>query len=243
MVSKLKGEESRATGFNDIPRISFALGRLDLLASASYQLGFEEIHEKYKDKLPPDHVVTREGQPAEIEVDAYPGKTYRGRVRAVASVASQAEFFSSDVKVYQTIVSIDNLESEKKLKPGMSAKVTILADEIKKPVLLIPIHAVVGNVSMGAQRKCFVVDERGIPQERNIQIGKSSDLYVEIEPVNGETGVREGERVVLNPRVLLGERSDLKPATAPKSRGGDGEDTGKKGKKGDGAGKGADKSK
>ena len=42
----------------------------------------------------------------------------------MATIAAAGDFLSSDVKVYQTMVSIDNLDTEK-LKPGMSAKAEI----------------------------------------------------------------------------------------------------------------------
>ncbi len=229
LVSKLSGEKSRPTGYSDNLRMWFGVGRQDLLAFASYQLGFDEIHDKNKDKFP-DQEILKAGEPAAIRVDAYPGKQYAGRVKTVATVASQADFLSSDVKVYTTMVSIDNLDTEK-LKPGMSAEVTILADEIKHPVLVMPIQSVIGNVSMGAERKCFVLDAHGYPEERDIVIGKSNDKFVEIK-----SGVQEGEKIVMNPGPLLPKKSEMKPGTPGTRRGAEFDDAGKKGapKKGDG---------
>ena len=169
------------------------------------------------------------GQEAKIRVDAHPGKTYRGRVKMVATVPSQADFLSSDVKLYQTMVSIDDLDPRMdKLKPGMSAEVTIKADEIKTPVLVIPIQSVVGNVAMGADRKCYVLDGKGVPQERDIKLGKSNDINVEVK-----SGLEEGETVVLNPRSLLPENSGMKTGTPGTRKGAEFDDaSGKKGKKG-----------
>ena len=113
------------------------------------------------------------------------------------------------------MVTIEDL-SEERLKPGMSAEVTILADQTKDEVLVIPIQAVVGNVTMGANRKCYVLDEKGHPHERDIVVGKSNDKLVEIT-----SGIQEGDKVVLNPRPLIPEKSDMKPGTPvtpPRSR-------------------------
>jgi multidrug efflux pump subunit AcrA (membrane-fusion protein) len=148
------------------------------------------------------------GQRAKIRIEAFPGKVFQGHVTLVKNTASQADFLSSDVKVYQTIVSIDDDLSEIQLKPSMSAEVTIFADESTGPVLTIPIESVVGNIDMDRNRKCFVIGPGGQPQERNIVVGMNNDKEVEVIE-----GLKEGEKVVLNPTSLLtGERSKMKAA-------------------------------
>jgi Cu(I)/Ag(I) efflux system membrane fusion protein len=133
------------------------------------------------------------------------------------------------------MVSIDDLD-DRGLQPGMSAEVTILADEIKELVLVIPIQAVLGNVAMNEKRVCFVVDANGVPREREIIVGKSNDKLVEVK-----SGLEDGEKVALNPRPLLPEKSDLKPGTPTTRRGsefeggGEGKKGGKKGTKKGGA--------
>jgi hypothetical protein len=151
----------------------------------------------------------------------------------VATVPSQADFMSADVKLYTTMVSIDDLNPKnEKLKPGMSAEVTILADESPREVLVIPIQSVVGNVAMGANRKCYVLDSGGEPRERDITVGMSNDKLVEVK-----SGLEEGDKVVLNPRSLLPEKTDMRPGTPGKARGADFED-GQKGGGKKGGGKG-----
>ena len=54
----------------------------------------------------------------------------------VDAVASQADLFGSDVKVYKTIVSID--ESMEGLRPGMDAYITIFVDGQPEPVRFFP---------------------------------------------------------------------------------------------------------
>lgn len=213
MVSKLRGEDARPTGSSDRMRLAFSFGRNDLLGLAAFQVGFDRAREKYKAIRDKEHDIVYPGQDASVRVDAYPGKHYKGHVKTVATVASQADFLTSDVKVYQTMVSIEALQ-EKNLKPGMSAEVTIQASETADEVLVMPIQAVVGNVAMGANRKCFVLDDKGYPHERDIVVGMSNDKFVEVT-----LGVTEHEKVVLNPRALLPEKTDMKPGVPGGRRG------------------------
>lgn len=230
MVSKVRGEVTKPTGYTEMLRSTFTIGRHDLLSIASYYGAVEELRDNWKDK---DHRVLFPGHKARIRVDAYPGKVYEGHVKTVATVASQAEFFSSDVKVYQTMVSIENSLEEENLRPGMSAEVTITANETMEDVMVIPIQAVIGNLTMAQNRKCYVLDANGYPQQRDIVVGLSSDKLVEVK-----SGLEIGEKVVINPRALIPENSGMKPGTPSSRRGADMEEGGdkKSGKKKDGKG-------
>lgn len=183
-------------------------------------------------------------QLAQVKVDAYSSRILKGHIKTVDTMASQQDWFASDVKVYKTMVAIDT-EIEG-LKPGMSAEVTIYADESKSPVLVVPVQSVLGTISMGVERKCFVLDENGQPKLRDIVVGMSNERVVEVKPwdESKQTGLKEGEKVVQNPRTLLREDSDLKPGKARSKNNeddnqGPGGEAGKKGgKKKGGAGKG-----
>jgi HlyD family secretion protein len=244
MADKVKGEKIKQTGFSERMRATIAIGRQDLWGVASYQMGLSEFfvrNESYRDK---DQIVEFPGHTATIRVDAFPGRSYNGHVKTVANVPSQADPFSADVKLYTTMVSVDDLDAKsEKLKPGMSAQVTILADATKKPVLVMPIQAVVGSVASGAERFCYVLDSDRVPQKRKITVGMSNDKMVEIktgvEEGDIKTGVEEGDEVVLNPRGLLPEKSEMKPGVPGPRRGPESEEGGPaKKKKGDGPGKG-----
>jgi hypothetical protein len=99
------------------------------------------------------------------------------------------------------------VEQLPQLRPGMSAEVTITADESTDPVLVVPVQAVLGTISSGADRKVFVVGSDGFPVLRDIKVGMSNERLVEVT-----AGLAEGERVVENPRPLLEEGSELRPA-------------------------------
>src|SRR5262249_7520571 len=145
-----------------------------------YQIGFEQYKDDYTDWRDKDQTILFPGHRAKIRIDAFPGKQYEGHAKTVATIASQAEFFSSDAKVYQTTASAEDLDPHSdKLKPGMSAEVTILADETNTPVPAVPIQPAVGNASMKADRKCSALDDKGIAHERDIVVGLSNDKVVE----------------------------------------------------------------
>jgi multidrug resistance efflux pump len=145
-------------------------------------------------------------QLAQIRIDAVPNRILHGHVRTVDTVAGQQDWFAADVKLYKTVVSID--EPVEGLKPGMSAEVTIYADESPSDVLVVPVHAIVGTISLGASPHCFVVDKDGQPQRRDIVAGMSNQRLVEVK-----SGLNEGDKVVLNPSSLLTEEGERAPAT------------------------------
>jgi len=217
MVSRIRGERNRPTGFSDGLQAAMLIN-VDLLGKLGHTSLFPELRERFRGK---DYENVFPGHRATIRIDAFPTRLLRGHVKSVGAVASQAQFMASDVKVYKTVITID--ESAENLKPGMSAEVTIFADESSLDVLSIPIQSVVGNIAMGAKRKCFVVSKEGIPEMRDIVVGMSNTKLVEVRE-----GLNEGEKVVLNPRPLLDPKSDLKAANPGKSKEVDGEPAGEK---------------
>jgi RND family efflux transporter MFP subunit len=147
-------------------------------------------------------------QPAVIRVDAFPSRMIKGRVKNVATVASQADRYSSDVKVYTCMVALD--EYVEGLKPGMSAEVTILVGNVLENVLTIPVHAIIGSAEMGKERRVWVMTPNG-PEERKVTIGLSNDKMAEVR-----AGLEEGDQVILNPKAILGEAARVREAGAEK---------------------------
>ena len=225
MVSRLRGDDRQPTGFLDAVRVGFLAmpGAFNKLIGVSEQVqGIVRDDNRDREYFP----VTgeRKGQSAKIKVDAFPDKLLDGHVRSVAAVASQADWFSSDVKVYQTMVSID--EYVPGLKPDMSAEVTIQVDPPDEKVVVVPIQAVVGGAETGPTRIVYVITPEGA-RERKVEIGLFNDKVVEVR-----SGLEEGETVVLNPKVLLGNQAKTRGETeAPKQQrqpGGGGKAKGKK---------------
>ena len=155
------------------------------------------------------------GQPALVRVDAYPDKVMKVHVKSVATVASQQNFLSSDVQLYQTMVAID--EPLKGLKPGMTGEVTIVVDNSLEHVLTVPLQAIIGTPAMGATRKCFVLTADG-PIEGEIVLGMSNQRMAEVR-----SGLEEGEEVVLNPAKLVGDKEKVRQPGALNNAEGAGE--------------------
>jgi HlyD family secretion protein len=161
-------------------------------------------------------------QVAQIRIDALPNRILPGHVKTVDTIAGQQDWFASDVKLYKTVVSID--EPVEGLKPGMSAEVTIYASESPTEVMVVPVHAIVGTISLGSEPRCFVVGRDGQPEPRNIVLGMSNERLVEVK-----SGLSEGEKVVLNPAFLSGEYRKLQPVEVGAKKQLDAQDSGGQG--------------
>lgn len=132
----------------------------------------------------------RPGQRALVRVDAFPGKALAAEVKHVSPVAAQADFLRSDVKVYP--VRLEITEQAPRLKPGMSAEVTVTTAQ-KANVLAVPLQAV---VAIGRDRVCFVKTGKELVARR-IVTGLSSESLVEVAE-----GLKDGEEVLRDPRGL-----------------------------------------
>ena len=140
------------------------------------------VHEAEVDKVRP-------GQRAVITLDPFPDQEFKGQVLKVAQLPDASRgFLNPDLKVYTTQVIIEG--SHDYLKPGMSAKVEILVQQLKD-VIIVPV-TVVSNRQ--GKKVVFVVADDGSSEERVVTTGAFDDTFVEIKE-----GLEEGEKVMLNP--------------------------------------------
>lgn len=138
-----------------------------------------KVHESYIQKV-------RRGLKARIQVDAFPDRLLTGEVTKVALLPdSQNRWTNPDMKVYQTIVSIDG--SHDWIKPGMSAKVEILVKHLDD-VVYVPIQAV---TELNGKQVCYVARATR-PEIREVEVGDFNDEFIEIK-----RGLEEGEKVLL----------------------------------------------
>jgi multidrug efflux pump subunit AcrA (membrane-fusion protein) len=138
-----------------------------------------KIHESYIKKV-------KKGQRARITVDAFPDTVMDGEVSKVGVLPdSQNRWMNPDMKVYLTTITINGTNDW--LKPGMSAKVEILANCLTN-VVYVPVQAV--SPSEGKQ-VCYVANGRK-PECRKVEIGEFNDEFIEIK-----NGLKEGERILL----------------------------------------------
>ncbi len=229
MVSRIKGDVWQPTGFCDNLRAGFFMTP-DPVTRLMTVFAMPEIRERLR-----DHEMRKvaDGQKATIRIDAFPGRVLQGHVKTVATVAAKQDWNSADVKVYQTMVAID--ESLDGLKPDMSAEVTIHIESAGEHVLTVPLQAVLGGAELGRVRKVFVM-EGDAAKERDITIGLANEKVVEVKE-----GLKEGEQIVLNPKALLGDKAKTRQVIDNERGGQDGESKGKgkgKGKGGPGGGRG-----
>lgn len=140
------------------------------------------VHESVVDRVHPGlkTIVTLSGRKVDAEVNS------------VATVTSPAGWWTGNVVKYDTIV---RLPREDGLKPGMSAEVQIVM-ATHSDVLMVPVSAVV-ETQDGAF--CWVNTQAG-PERRIIETGDSNDVYIIIE-----SGVSEGDDVILNPLAFVRE--------------------------------------
>jgi multidrug resistance efflux pump len=228
MISRVRGEKWQKTGFSDSIQAGLLLAR-GPFAQLAGQKAFDTIREDFLETNKNlEQVKIAEGQPSQVRIDAFPGRTFAGEVKSVATVASQQDWWSSDVKVYQTMVAVK--DSVPGLKPGMSAEVVMFTDSARDHCLTVPVQAILGSVDMGNKRRVYVQTPSGA-EAREVTIGLSNDKMAEVE-----SGLEEGDLVVVNPRVLLSEKEKAQfSSDSGKGKGKDGKDKDGKGKDGKGA--------
>lgn len=147
-----------------------------------------KIHESHIKKV-------RKDLRARITLDAFPDEQLQGVVSKVGVLPdSQNRWMAPDMKVYLTTVTIEG--TREWVKPGMSAKVEILVNQLEDAVY-IPLQAV--NMVKG-RAFCHVV-KGGKTEEREIVTGDFNDEFIEVQE-----GLQEKELVLVRPpRGQVGE--------------------------------------
>jgi len=144
------------------------------------------IHESIVDRIKP-------GLAARITL---PDETLDGEVSSVALVTRPAGWWTGNVVKYDTIVKLPSVEG---LKPGMSAEVEVIMAR-HEDVLTIPVAAVVETAEGDF---CWVKTADGA-QRRSLGLGDSDDQFIVVE-----TGIEEGDEVVLDPLASIEEAQTL----------------------------------
>jgi HlyD family secretion protein len=118
------------------------------------------------------------GQKAYFTVDAYPGKIYEGKVVQIRNAPNIVQ----NVVTYNVIISVNN--QEMKLKPGMTAQVTILTAK-KENVFIVKNSALRVNPNVKTEQKFFTksgiwILKNNEPFRIEVDTGISDNDYVEI---------------------------------------------------------------
>lgn len=135
------------------------------------------------------------GSHAQLLVDAYPGRTFDGRVSFIYPTLNSA---TRTVQVRMEIANAKGL-----LKPAMFATAQLATGKGSK-VLAVPASAVLDS---GTRQVVLVQLAQGRFEPRSVRLGARGDDYVEVLE-----GVREGEQVVTSANFLIDAESNLKAA-------------------------------
>ncbi len=130
--------------------------------------------------------LVRQGQPCEIQLDAIPDTRFRGVVHAIVPTVDRSKA--------TIMVKVRFLDSNPRILPEMSARVAFLSkvvgDDERKPLLAVNRSAV---ISRDGRKAVFVVKGRRV-EETPLRTGREFGEMVEVLE-----GVRQGDRIVLNP--------------------------------------------
>jgi HlyD family secretion protein len=155
-------------------------------------------------------------QDVRFTVDAYPDINFSGKVSEVRNAPTTVQ----NVVTYDVVVQVNN--AELKLKPGMTANVSIITDS-RKGVLLVPNSALrfrpqaEGDGSTNAPKKratgnkgpAIWILENNKPKQVKITVGISDGSFTEV--VFGQ--LKEGQEVIVS---MLGQNNDTQSSKAPR---------------------------
>lgn len=140
-------------------------------------------------------------QEAFIRIDAFPDKTFKGKVERVASMATKKDW-DAKIKTFEAIVSLD--EMDERMRPGMTCQVDIIIQRIPD-VVSVPIEAI---FEREGKTVVYVMGSRSAKQ-REVELGKRSTTHIIVTE-----GLDQGERIALRDPFAGPEAEE---ATTPQS--------------------------
>lgn len=158
----------------------------------------------------------KEGERVTFTVDAYPDDTFEGEVKQVRQEATM----TNNVVTYEVVISAPN--ADLKLKPGLTANVTIYTAE-RKGVLSVPSKALrftpqketVGKMKIvdvaNAKNKVWTIEGNSIVAHK-VNIGMTDGTNTQIVG-----GIAEGTKVITGLNVMGGEEKMPMEAQGEKS--------------------------
>jgi RND family efflux transporter MFP subunit len=126
------------------------------------------------------------GDATDVEVDAFPGETFTGRIARVSPVLDPA------TRTFPIEIEITNPTF--RLKPGMYARVGITTEE-RPDALVVPTNSL---VDVGGERGVFLAQADNTALFRPVEVGIEADEVIEIRG-----GLAEGDRVVTTGAAAL----------------------------------------
>ena len=130
------------------------------------------------------------GQACDLTVEAYPDKKIKGHIAFIGALAAETGEQEKGAKYFQMTIKLTTADSD--LRPGMTARVSILAAQIKN-ALILPVHSIFQNLD---QEFCFRY-EGGVYKKVIVETGRENEDFVEIV-----SGVHEGDWVSIVEPVM-----------------------------------------
>ena len=137
----------------------------------------------------------REGTPVRVEVSAFPGRSWRGKVVLFDGAVDPR------TRTLAAYVEIDN--SDMKLRPNMFADVVIRPVAVRGAVK-VPQQAILHS---GERAVVIVEKAKGVFEPREVELGTEGGGFQEVR-----RGLKAGERIVTSSQFLIDSESNLKAA-------------------------------
>lgn len=141
------------------------------------------------------------GQDVKITGDAISkDDTVTGKVTEISTIAKTNKTASGDETLVEVVISIDNVIPI--LKPGLTTTCYITT-KVNDSAVLVSFEALTDDKD--GNKLAYVVDSSNIAHQRKLKLGITSDLNAEVTE-----GLKEGEKVVINPPLTLKDGSKVK---------------------------------
>ena len=132
------------------------------------------------------------GQPVNVDIPAFPGKTFSGKINSIGEKADNAMKFDAEVVM-------DNSDGEQHLKAGLFTEVHIPIEASE--TILVEKTAIVGSMKSPS---VFVIDgDKAVKKE--IIINESDDKFIEVV-----SGLKKEDRVVVSGQLNLNDGDRVK---------------------------------
>ncbi len=132
------------------------------------------------------------GQPVNVDIPAFPGKTFSGKINSIGEKADNAMKFDAEVVM-------DNSDGEQHLKAGLFTEVHIPVEASE--TILVEKTAIVGSMKSPS---VFVIDgDKAVKKE--IIINESDDKFIEVV-----SGLKKEDRVVVSGQINLNDGDRVK---------------------------------
>ena len=150
----------------------------------------------------------KEGQDVTYTLDGYPDSTFYGKVTQVRLSPTTV----SNVVTYTVIVDVDN--EDLKLKPGMTANVSIITSK-SEDVLCVPNLALKFTPDTNGQKyqkQGLWILEKGTPKRIDIETGASDDNYTEVIAAE----LSDGTKVILGTHNKNSKKKSMNKNRVPR---------------------------